>query len=178
MSPAEPKQNGILIASKTLLHEIEPSIQGVHRERWIEVYVREYNFELLGVHIPTSNSLLHNKGVYWEKLHQYGKEKLGSRNLVIGDFNTGLEEDAQGAPLHFREKMREFLSMGWTDCWRYTHGVFNQYSWFSNVGNGFRLDHACISPALKSSLMEAYFSHQERMNRISDHSSLIVELDL
>ncbi|WP_174727244.1 endonuclease/exonuclease/phosphatase family protein [Mesobacillus harenae] len=177
-SQTESKENGILIVSKTPLEKKEPFTFKVPVERWLEVNVPEFNFDILGVHIPTNNSSLHDKKSYWNELKQYGSENLNSRCVIIGDYNTGLEEDAEGAPLHCRNDMKELLDLGWVDCWRYTHGAFKQYSWFSNVGNGFRIDHAFVSPSLKENILEAYFSHKERIETVSDHSILVTELSL
>gem|GEM_PF-6500524 len=58
---------------------------------------------------------------------------------------------------HCMEDMQYLFDGGWIDSWRYTHGSFTQYSWYSNKGNGFRIDHIFLSPILKPYLAEAYF---------------------
>lgn len=96
----------------------------------------------------------------------------------MGDYNTGLAEDTQGAPFVGPQYMQELVDLGWTDTWRYTHGSFSGYSWYSTKGNGFRIDHVFVAPALKGNILESYFSHQERLNGLSDHSILVVEIQM
>jgi exodeoxyribonuclease-3 len=178
-SNPDEKVNGILIASKQQIERL-PS-PGKHqriKERWLEVSLPRSGLYILGIHIPTKHSELHSKKEFWQEFKQYAHERLETKTIIIGDFNTGLEEDAEGAPLYCREDMQAVLDIGWIDCWRYTHGSFKQYTWYSNTGNGFRIDHALISPYLKERLLESYFSHSERLQKISDHSLLSVELNL
>ena len=48
---------------------------------------------------------------------------------------------------------------------------------FGANGNGFRLDHAFVTPALLPSVGRCWYSHGEREAGISDHSILMVEAE-
>ena len=50
------------------------------------------------------------------------------------------------------------------------------YTWFSNRGNGFRVDHAWASPTLASEVRASRHDHRSRKQRITDHSALVVDL--
>ena len=45
-------------------------------------------------------------------------------------------------------------------------------------GNGFRIDHAFLSPALAARAGDVEYSHDERLRGLSDHSALILDLDV
>ena len=62
------------------------------------------------------------------------------------------------------------------DGWRHFHGDASEWTWLGNRGNGFRPDHAFVSPALLGRLKAVEYSHTERNSRISDHSMAIIEL--
>ena len=50
-------------------------------------------------------------------------------------------------------------------------------SWYSTIGNGFRVDQAWLSPPLANRLVLAELDHSVRLAGYSDHSLLVVELE-
>ena len=58
------------------------------------------------------------------------------------------------------------------------HPDGRQYTWVSHRGDGFRVDHALLSPSLAPTLRAAVISEAERVPRISDHAALVVDLAL
>ncbi|WP_255258091.1 endonuclease/exonuclease/phosphatase family protein [Bacillus sp. AFS018417] len=171
------KQNSILVAS---LHSFEVVSsfykRETNKERWLEIKLDKQNLHVLAVHIPTSNNKPQEKLDFWKEVNTFAREHSNTKSIIIGDYNTGLPEDAQGTPFYGTEYMKELIDLGWTDAWRHTHGSFAGYSWYSPKGNGFRLDHAFVSPTLKDAILETYFSHRERLLGYSDHSVLVMEL--
>jgi exodeoxyribonuclease-3 len=69
-----------------------------------------------------------------------------------------------------------FSSSAWVDAWRAVHGDKREYSFVSPAGNGFRLDHAFLSPSLAPRLLDADYIHATRDRAVSDHSALLVRL--
>ncbi len=96
--------------------------------------------------------------------------------MIIGDFNTGLPEDAEGSPFALPEKTQELLDSGYIDAWRLLHRLEHGYTWWSTAGNGFRLDYAYLSPSLATQLIDAYHSQEERLLRVSDHACIIITI--
>ena len=71
--------------------------------------------------------------------------------------------------------------LGWTDLWRASNGAETEYTWYSKRKggtdrNGFRVDHAFASPALRRRVVSCQYSHEERSAGVSDHSILLVEI--
>ena len=68
--------------------------------------------------------------------------------------------------------------MGWVDAWRDRNPEGREFTWFSPRPdqNGFRLDHAFLSPTLASRLRDVRYDHSTRESHASDHSALVVDL--
>ena len=61
--------------------------------------------------------------------------------------------------------------------WRLHHPGVTEWTWYSNHGNGFRIDHAFATPTLQPRIAACRYSHAEREAKISNHSLLIVEVE-
>jgi exonuclease III len=171
-----PRTNGILAASKEEISQIPiKHIPPELRHRWLELFVPCGDFRLLCVHIPTANKKK-DKETFWKSILAYAGDMEDERALMIGDFNTGLKQDAQGTPFVFSNYMDELISKGWTDAWRVRNPEKREYTWYSNENNGFRLDYAFSSPRLRSEVIDVRYSHEPRQEGHSDHSTLILEM--
>lgn len=170
VSDVPEKTNGILVASKI---EMRQEADPITMHRLLPMYVPSLDLYLLAVHIPGSGDKW-NKRECWDRVLDYAKRHGDNRTMIIGDFNTGLSEDAEGTPFALPEKMQELRDIGYVDAWRSLHRLERGYTWWSTAGNGFRLDYAYLSRPLASMLSDARHSHRERLEGYSDHSSLLV----
>lgn len=171
------KQNGILILSKVKFENKNQEYslpEAIHR--WVDIYIPEENLSILGVHIPGYSDKW-DKKEFWKKLIEFGKESVNENYIIIGDFNTGFKIDCEGTPFKLSEYMEELVNLGWVDAWRYFYKETKDFTWYSNVNNGFRIDYAFTSKPTTNYLFNAYHSHNERIKKYSDHSALIIELD-
>jgi exodeoxyribonuclease III len=99
--------------------------------------------------------------------------------IFIGDFNTGKHYiDEQKNTFKCSEYISLIEQRNLTDAWRHINGEKIEYTWYSNAGNGFRIDHAFISNTIKEKIKDCYYSHKEREDKSSDHSALILEIDI
>ena len=67
-------------------------------------------------------------------------------------------------------------AIGFCDLWRRRYPEGREYSWYSTRGNGFRIDHAFLSPALAARAGAIRYSHEDRVTGLSDHAPLILDL--
>jgi exonuclease III len=107
------------------------------------------------------------------------RRRVGERFMVVGDLNLGrhyLEEE--GATFANTPMLGMLATLGYVDAWRRGRAGAREYSWYSNEGAGFRIDHALVSPSLAGLVASAWYSHEERDSGISDHSALLVALDV
>ena len=105
---------------------------------------------------------------------------LAGDSVLMGDLNTGRHhEDEAGATFTSAHQFDALLEQGWIDAWRTRNPEAREFTWFSRgYNNGFRLDHALVSPALDGKIKEVRYSHAEREEGVSDHSVMVVDLVL
>jgi len=99
--------------------------------------------------------------------------------VVIGDLNTGLHRvDEVNATFRCADKFDAFGTI-LADAWRGTHGlVAREFSWYSRVGNGFRIDHAFVSPQLAPFIQACHYDQAPRRESATDHAMLVLDLAL
>lgn len=96
--------------------------------------------------------------------------------LLMGDFNTGKHHlDEDGATFHCSEEFIALAQAGLVDLWRREHGERKEFSWFSRVGNGFRVDHVFGGSGFLGKVRSCWYEHRVREARVSDHSGMVVE---
>ncbi|HYM71622.1 MAG TPA: endonuclease/exonuclease/phosphatase family protein [Stellaceae bacterium] len=167
-----PGKNGVLIAARrrfrthgALSHDLP--------EPYRLVEVEFSRFLLYGVYMPN----LREKVPYWEALIARLAGRTGEPVLAIGDFNTCRayvdEPGTFDKTAYFIDRVE---AIGFCDLWRRRYPDGREFSWFSTRGNGFRIDHAFLSPGLAARAGAVRYSHGERLAGLSDHSPLIVEL--
>lgn len=171
-----PGRNGVLIASRLPLE----ASGGARTEKHLEVLIRGLGLRLLGVHIPCDGAGNGPaRAEAWRSVLRSARASRGGAAAVMGDFNTGRHHlDEQGATFSHTASLGKLASLGFIDAWRARHPSGREPSWISHTGRGFRIDHAYLSPGLSPRLVDAWYSHRERELRISDHSALLVSLDL
>ncbi len=128
---------------------------------------------LTGVYMPN----LLKKTPYWQALVAAFAGRVDDDTLAIGDFNTCRafvdEPGAIDATAHFMDSVE---AIGFRDLWRHRYPEGREFSWYSHRGNGFRIDHAFLSPALAERAGAVRYSHDERVAGLSDHSMLLLDL--
>ena len=167
-----PGKNGVLIAARRPFREHGAVSAGLP-EPYRMVRVEFAGLFLCGIYMPN----LLTKVPYWEALITALRAEVGGPSVAIGDFNTCRayvdEPGAIDATAHFMDKIE---AIGFCDLWRRRNPEGREFSWYSTSGNGFRIDHAFLSPALAARAGAIYYSHNERLARLSDHSPLILDL--
>ena len=168
-------ENGILIASKKTHHtsRLTPS----HAAKGELIKVTCDSVVLICGYFPQKN----DKKPFFEVA--ITELSLGeSPSLLIGDLNTGkndvdLEEGA--TPFFCANEFNDLeVNAGSQDLWRLCHGKSaKEWSWRSSK-NGFRIDHAFGNSALTTAFPKLFcrYEHSTRLEGISDHSALLVEL--
>jgi exodeoxyribonuclease-3 len=169
-----PGRNGVLIAARQPFDDGGPLTDSVPEPYRIQ---RGYfgGLRLYAVYMPN----LLAKVPYWESLvAAMAAESLHAEALAIGDFNTCRayvdEPGAIDATAHFLDAVER---VGFCDLWRRRYPEGREFTWYSHRGNGFRIDHAFLSPALMARAGPVRYSHDERLAGVSDHSPLILDLE-
>ena len=99
------------------------------------------------------------------------------RAMVIGDINTGKHfEDEASRTFICAEKFEQMLKTGWVDAWRSRNPSAREFSWFSNKGNGFRIDHALCTDAMNHKVQNVSYLRESITGGLSDHACLTLDL--
>jgi exodeoxyribonuclease-3 len=188
----ENRWGGVLVASRIQM-KLGDIVDCPSPERWLHVIVGSNELEIGAAYIPNSERSGTEKSEYWDWLLTVGDELVRRDAIICGDFNTGLPlVDEDGKTLRCAKEMKQMLDSQWTDLWRAKHLQDRESSWWSNVGNGFRLDHAfgansivprCSSAEYLTVINNQCVAHPSRVHEdcerkaLSDHSMLVVDLD-
>jgi len=170
-----PRVNHLLVAARHPLEAAPQRCLSFDRQRLLAV--RMDRLRLVAVHLPN----LRAKLPHWEALLRLARSGRRMSTVYMGDFNTGHNvRDVEGGPFPFTasEQMEALLAKGWVDAWRHMHPRGREFSWLSHRSRGFRLDHAFLSPACAPRLRAARFDHAVRETGMTDHSALIVDLQI
>lgn len=95
---------------------------------------------------------------------------------IVGDVNTGLHfQDEARASFYCTQEFKALIESGLVDSWRSRNPKTKEFSWYSNHGNGFRIDHVFSSRKADANIQSVYYDHTPREEGITDHSALVVE---
>lgn len=142
-----------------------------NRQRVLEVDVG--GLTLGAVYLPLGKP----KVAFWrDEFLPSAASRIDRPCLLVGDWNSGRHHiDEAGATLHGAAEFEAMTDTGWIDAWRSLRPAAREYTWYSTHGNGFRLDHAFLSPSLAPRLVSSAYRHETRTRGVSDHSALVVE---
>ncbi|HTZ36011.1 MAG TPA: endonuclease/exonuclease/phosphatase family protein [Stellaceae bacterium] len=167
-----PGKSGVLVAARRRLRAAAALSEALP-EPYRLVHVEIGKLSLCGVYMPN----LLAKVPYWEAVVAALATRVDGHAVAIGDFNTcRAYVDEPGAIDRCAHFMDRVAGIGFCDLWRHRYPEGREYSWYSHRGNGFRIDHAFLSPALARRAGAVRYSHDERLAGLSDHSPLILDL--
>lgn len=165
-------RNGVLIASRRRFSDIGHVTVDVD-EPWRLLEVGIGRIRLIGVYMPN----LRVKIPYWQALIRSLSLRADGSVLALGDFNTCRAFlDEAGATDVTARFLDEVQSAGFRDLWRDRNPDKREFSWYSTRGNGFRIDHAFLSPRLVKRVLDIRYEHDARVAGVSDHSMLRLDL--
>jgi len=171
---ADHRTNTNFVASRFPIDRVRPLDRRLEKpHRMLDLTIG--GVRLTAVHMPNMNE----KFPYWEAVIRAGRRRRREDALFIGDFNTGKHYiDEPGKTFVATEHLARLERLGFIDAWRHANPDGREFSWYSpQAGNGFRLDHAFVSPSLSARVTAIRYSHAEREQRLSDHSALLVAWD-
>jgi len=166
-----PRKNAVLVASK--LPFSTRQIPGLGRHAHRGVWARFSEMDVLGFYFPQR----YEKTRVFDAIYSLDRASLSKNTLIMGDLNTGQHYvDEIGATFYASQQFDGLSQIGWRDIWRTRNPTRREYSWFSNTGNGFRVDHAFATPNFDELVEHVFYDHTVREQGLSDHSALIVDI--
>ncbi|USO00222.1 MAG: endonuclease/exonuclease/phosphatase family protein [Phycisphaeraceae bacterium] len=189
LSQASPDENGVLLASRKPLSNIDThaALPGPLRRRIVSAEVAGGSVgdaELLAVtavHVPDAarhdRTAMVGKSAVWHELIRVARARRDGAHAIVGDLNTGRHRlDEAGETFSCTALMGRIMSLGYVDAWRNVHDRRREGSWFSSSGGAFRIDHALVSGPLAGRIASAEYGQNALGKGLSDHAPLLVEL--
>jgi len=127
---------------------------------------------LLAVYVPNGNKK--EKLPFWKGLFDEIDVNLNDKLIIVGDFNEYRNNSKMIGVANANGFIEKLSDLGLIDAWYRINKDNIEYSWHGPQ-NGFLIDYAFISPPMEKYLISSFFSHQERIEKTSDHSILINE---
>ncbi len=127
-------------------------------------------FNLYGVYLP------HKKK---HKLFDLLQSEITQNQpaIICGDFNTGENFiDQKEDSFWYTDELKKLKQLHMIDAFRHLHGDVKKYSWYSHQGNGYRYDHTFVHQDLVPLIETCEYLDEARVNKISDHSPMILTL--
>ena len=184
--------NGVLIAATRPFEAVRNPF-GLADDEYPNAIVlaRFEKLRLFGVYLPGQDRKRPHLRCLIAMAKRYNEESVPG--ICIGDFNSGRNETDIELNLGRRTLADEFstadlyaeLEKQWTEAWLYEHPGQVDFSWYpfrkvppARQRNGWRIDKAFVSAALLPSLRAAEYDHEFRSAGLTDHSGLVVDLDV
>lgn len=166
-----PKENTVCIFSRQrFVARTYPELPACDRHRLISAHFD--GVAVYGVYFSQNEA----KAGLFEFLTQGGHRPAEAAYFIVGDFNTGLHFlDEKDATFYCTAEFKALSESGLVDSWRNRHPDTREFSWYSNRGNGFRIDHVFSSPEADALIERVYYDHKPREVKATDHSALVLE---
>ena len=171
------RDNTVIVASK-FPFEASMFAEGSSNDKGANViqasFDAPFKLTLFAVHLPHKQKQL----PYFEALLDLPKTMLEGSSVMMGDFNCGIPfEDSETKSFYATHLFQQLLRDGWIDAWRSRNAKAREFTWISTKQqNGFRYDHALVSPDFDSKISHIEYQHDVRLSGTSDHSMLLIEI--
>lgn len=176
LSPLTPKENHILIASRTLMKAgviKAPAIAPSVPSNALNVEFPEDGYEILGLRLPDYSRMPTIRTACWDWIERTAGLLVDRPSLIIGDLNT----DPKYAPARCGDRIQRLINQGWQ------HAVpSGDPSYWSPRGHGVQIDHAFVSRHLTVSGTQfvkeknGYVFVGRSEGGMSDHAVLVVDV--
>lgn len=158
----EKSQNTVLTAAKVITKFNTP----YQINDWSCLITEINSTKIINVYFPQRS----DKKIVFDFLKSF---VIGHKNTVIaGDFNTGNNVlDTEGTKFHCSDDFNELSNKILNDAYRLLYQTKRDYSWYSNKGNGFRVDHILVSDDLKDKVISIKYDQSTRKDT-TDHAAM------
>jgi exodeoxyribonuclease-3 len=145
---------------------------------------RDGPLRLVGAYVPSRDASVEKTERKRRWLAEFGTMLAradGQHPVVLaGDLNV-LEPDHQPRYRFFANFEYDFYRSltdrhGLVDAYRHQHPDTVEHSWVGRTGDGYRYDHAFCAAALGDRITGCAYDHTPRLEKLSDHSALTMQL--
>lgn len=151
----------------------------------INLNLPQGKLEIIGLYVPSRNAdayKIRRKKIFTEKVLSAIKTKDSPDfRIVCGDFNV-LEPNHYPHYSFFQDWEYKFyndlIELEMIDAFRFLNPESREYSWVGRTGDGYRYDHIFVSNNVSQFINKCFYEHNPREIHLSDHSGVILELNI
>lgn len=179
-------QYGVMVISKfPIVESILPfPVDSPYYCRQVEcrIQINGRMLDIIGIYVPSRDQTpqkIARKKEYLENAIQFIKKINNPSTVICGDFNI---VDRNHFPHYsfFRKWEYDFydqlLQIGYVDAYKYLNQTMQEYSWVGRTNDGYRYDYIFASNPLSNRILHCKYIHETRLQRITDHSAVMMEL--
>lgn len=184
----EGKEFGSMIISK---HFLRPSnFSGLidflpYRVSSAIINFQKRELEIINVYVPSRNAseekISKKKRFLRDLTDAIERTRLSNGRIFCGDFNIIEPNHIPHYPFFQKWEYyfyQNLIKHRLEDAFRYLNAEAKEYSWVGRTGDGYRYDHCFVSHNLLLFITKCCYLHEPREIKLSDHSALILELNL
>lgn len=132
------------------------------------------NFSLSAVYFSQGKE----QQILYDYISDKSIQKITPKGIIIGDFNTGKTySDESKRCFVYINAFINLENIGLVNSWRSRNLEVMEFSWYSNVGSGFRIDHIFSTLELGRHIKHIGYDHNARLERETDYSAMFVEFE-
>ena len=174
---AERGRNFLLLASRFPL-KVQPSDGLLNSSgRWLHAVTNDVHVMLM--HVPNRSE---EKWQFHEEVIEQFTKYRSAQAVAMGDTNTGQPGLDEESKFFLRKEgawMEEIKAAGWQDVWRKQNPDGREFTWYSNHGNGFRLDQVFVTSGVAQSMSKVRYDWGKsgREGKLSDHAAIVFKIN-
>ena len=179
----EDEDYGVILAVRKIFKEV-PKIYVdflSYRVSFAVCNFSEKEVLLIGLYVPVWRNDEKRKFLEaFEKLiSDESLKKRFSNWIILGDLNLLEPSHVPHYPVYREWEFfyNAFSKHGFMDAFRFFHPNEKEYSWFGREGNGYRFDHVFVSEAILPFIRNCFYLHEVRLDKLSDHSAMYLEIE-
>jgi len=182
---AEPEDEdyGVILAVRKIFKEVPNTYVDFlsYRVSFAACNFSEKEVLLIGLYVPVWRNDEKRKFLEaFEKLiSDESLKKRFSNWIILGDLNLLEPSHVPHYPVYREWEFfyNAFSKHGFMDAFRFFHPNEKEYSWFGREGNGYRFDHVFVSEAILPFIRNCFYLHEVRLDKLSDHSAMYLEIE-
>lgn len=179
---------GVMIISK---HPIKKSYNSFAKDsifysRELETIISINNklISVIGLYVPSrdrsDNKILRKKS-FLNDISELINHSNDIPRVIMGDLNIIERNHIPHYSSFFDweyDFYDELINKGYIDTYRYCNNEKQEYSWVGRTNDGYRYDYGFVSTNLKNNIIDCRYLHETRKNGLTDHSGIVIELEI
>lgn len=154
------------------------------RQSQVSIEINNKLLQIIGLYIPSRDRSVNKIQRKMEFINSIKLEIINNSNccsIIAGDFNILDKTHIPHYSTFFSWEydFYDFLIENkYVDVYRKLNPQKLDYSWFGRTGDGYRYDYIFVSSDIASNILNCDFIHESRLNKLTDHSALFMEIDI